>query len=176
MCVSMYVCLLAVYVRTCVACRAQALALALILTPMISLACLLRADSYVTATHLTKGQRKERERDMETVIQPCPLVSLLTLVISDVSDITSPVTRVHHHSPNRHWHSSPLYSSSLVSSILSYPRVSDHLFLSLLKFLHPFVAHLLNLTSLLLSTLSLHMLGSSLFILTLCLPAFTRVL
>lgn len=94
-CFSMCVCRL----HLCVACWAHTLAKGFILTPTISLACLLRADSHVTATHLTKGQRREEHREggMETVIQPCPSLSLLILVVSDESDITSPVTRVHHH-------------------------------------------------------------------------------
>lgn len=124
----------------------------LILTPVIILACLLKADSHVTTTHFTKGQRKERERkderDMETAIQPCPSVSLLILVVSD-SDITSPVTRFHHHSSDRHWHSAtPLLSILLLSfHFHSLFFIYNHLFLHPLKFPPPFVFHSLDLTS-----------------------------
>lgn len=91
----------------CVACRARkSLAMGLILTSMIILACLLGANSHVTTTHLTKGPRKgtgrNREGDTETVMQLCPLVSLLILVISDNSDITSSVTIVFHQPLQRH--------------------------------------------------------------------------
>lgn len=150
----------------------------LILTPVIILACLLKADSHVTTTHLTKGQRKERERrderDMETAIQPCPSVSLLILVVSD-SDITSAVTRFHHHSSNRHWHSAtPLLSSPLLSFHLhSLFFIDDHLFLSLLKFPTPFISHSLDLTSS--ATLSTHMLSHYHSILKYCLPPYMSI-
>lgn len=114
----------------------------LILTPVIILACLLRADSHVTTTHLTKGQRRKKEG--ETAISPCPSVSLLIFVISDDTDFTSLVTSVHHQPPAP----APIADTGTppLLSCLVYSLTSLCL-LPLLKFLLSFVSRYINLTS-----------------------------
>lgn len=142
-----------------------------ILTPMIILACLLRADSHVTTRHLTKGQIKERGRESDKALS-----------IGVTPHLCRLRRQWHHQSCHQSSPSLPqqtlailqsslLHSYSLISSILSLLSVSDHLFLSLLKFLLSCVSHCLNLTSVPLAALSLHMSNYSLSILTFCLPA-----
>lgn len=109
---------------------------------------------HISPKHTEKSET-ERERPRYSPVHRCHSSSL-----SSPTTVTSPVLSPEFTitPPSRHWHS-PLQSSSLISSIPSLPSVSDHLFLSLLKFLQPFVSHSLNLASSHFATLSLHRLS-----------------